>query len=69
MEPNCIWTVLLFEWIGIGLLAGVPVTFVILFIVFPMTGFCVGGVLAGSMAACCQSRIGNVASGSCFACK
>ena len=64
---DCVWTILLIEWIGIGALAGIPITFLCLGCIFPCMGFTVCGIAAGSVAACCQSSIGDVVEGSCFA--
>lgn len=37
-------------------------------LVLCLLGFTCWGIMAGSAAACCQSSIGNVPSGSCFSC-
>ena len=64
---DCVWNILLLEWIGIGCLSGIPITFLCLGCIFPLMGFTVCGIAAGSLAACCQSAIGNVVAGSWFA--
>ena len=64
---DCVWNILLLEWIGIGCLSGIPITFLCLGCIFPLMGFTVCGIAAGSLAACCQSSIGDVVKGSCFA--
>jgi len=59
-----------YERIGIilGAIAGGAIIFALLLpIVLLILGFTSSGVLAGSFAACCQSSIGNVVAGSCFA--
>ena len=64
---DCVWNILLLEWIGIGCLSGIPITFLCLGCIFPLMGFTVCGIAAGSLAACCQSAIGDVVAGSWFA--
>ena len=64
---DCVWNILLLEWIGIGCLSGIPITFLCLGCIFPLMGFTICGIAAGSLAACCQSAIGDVVAGSWFA--
>eukprot|EP00928_Gymnodinium_smaydae_P043153 TRINITY_DN28972_c0_g3_i1.p1 TRINITY_DN28972_c0_g3~~TRINITY_DN28972_c0_g3_i1.p1 ORF type:complete len:213 (-),score=25.21 TRINITY_DN28972_c0_g3_i1:259-897(-) len=50
----------------IGGIAGL-LAITVFFILLALVGFGAGGVIAGSLAACCQARMGAVAAGSCFA--
>ncbi len=55
-----------------GSLSGGVIGILVVGVVIPLAlcvlGFTCWGVMAGSAAACCQSNIGNVPSGSCFSC-
>lgn len=55
------WVLSILVGAGMGLFL-IPAFFGVLALV----GFTAGGVVAGSLAACCQARIGEVAAGSCF---
>lgn len=55
-----------------GALAGACIGFISVGVALPLVlcllGFTCWGIMAGSAAACCQSNIGDVPSGSCFSC-